>query len=57
MFHLQQFLFFSGRYNGQPILLNQSSSDIINDILFVGTALIGFAILRLAQKWVIATFF
>jgi len=57
MFEIQKFLFFSGRYSGEPILLNQSSNDLILDITYIGIALIGFAILRLAQKWVVATFF
>jgi len=57
MFTVQKFLFFDGRYGGEPIFLNQYSNDIISDIIFIGSSLIGFAILRLAQKWVIATFF
>ena len=57
MFEVQKFLFFDGRYSGEPILLNQSSNDLIGDITFIGLSLIGFALLRMAQKWVIATFF
>lgn len=57
MFSIQKFLFFDGRYSGEPILLNQSSNDIVSDITFIGLALIGFAVLRLAQRWIISTFF
>ena len=57
MFSLQQFLFWDGRYSGQPIFLNQYSNDIIQDILFIGVSLIGFAIFRLAQKLITSTFF